>query len=507
MLKKLRRRLAVIFTVLTGAVLTIALAVSTTQSATQIQQSGNALFMRTIERVVSTLVKSEDPPVALITGDIIVCVKQNGLLVEETAAIGAQQAGIAQAPAAYVTSVSVSLESKEALFEAAKAAAQEREPADDNTVLYSIVTYTGETPVEDSSGVGSMATEKISFAYVMDANYDFTLGDEDIFEVSSGGESYRAAYFTLRTNADAGYESIHMTHDLAGRQQVHIGDGPSFEAAILENLGEEKQQIVQDVLLHLLILLGGLAALFLANWALAGLVLRSTSEGLRRQTEFVAAASHELRSPLAVIRASLSAAKEARQDADEPQAEKFNDAAMGETERMGRLVDDLLLLAGGDAGSWQLNKSPVDLDTLLIDAVESYTPLAKAKGLRLELSLPDKTLPKPNGDAERLRQILAVLLDNALQYAPAGTAIQLAAEAKKGRVSISVADGGPGIPENEKERVFDRFYRADKSRHDKAHFGLGLAVARELAGLHGGKLVVADTQGGGATFTLTLPLG
>ena len=111
------------------------------------------------------------------------------------------------------------------------------------------------------------------------------------------------------------------------------------------------------------------------------------------------------------------------------------------------------------------------------------------------------------GDAERLKQLLAILLHNALEHTPPGTAVtlRLCAGGAKAPLSIAVADNGPGIADADKAKIFERFYRADPSRTDKQHCGLGLAVAQELARLHGAALRVSDTPGGGATFTVQFP--
>lgn len=217
--------------------------------------------------------------------------------------------------------------------------------------------------------------------------------------------------------------------------------------------------------------------------------------------EHYTAAGHELRGPLAVVKTSLSAMQAS--PADTPQ---YLAAIGSEADRMARLVDDLLLLAGSDAGTWRMRMEPVDADALVIGAHEQFAPLVKARGLRLALDLPEETLPPLWGDAGRLRQLLLVFISNACAYAPSGSDVTLRARAEKGWVLLSVEDHGPGVPDAEKAHVFERFYRADKSRTGKEHYGLGLSVAQELAALHGGDILLTDTPGGGATFTLRLPV-
>lgn len=243
----------------------------------------------------------------------------------------------------------------------------------------------------------------------------------------------------------------------------------------------------------------GLAALGLIAWALAGRAVRPVEESLARQTSFVAAASHELRSPLAVISANAQQLPALAENAP------YADVIRAEAARMGRLVGDLLLLAGSDARSYTLSRHPVSAETLLAGLYARYAPLAAQKGIALCAELPEAPLPDILGDAERLQQLLGILAQNALDYTPQGGTVTLGADTARGRVRLWVRDTGPGIPDADKERVFDRFYRADKSRGEKTHFGLGLSVARELAALHGGTLRVGDAPGGGACFVLTLP--
>lgn len=273
--------------------------------------------------------------------------------------------------------------------------------------------------------------------------------------------------------------------------------------------------------------LAGALALGLTAWLLAGAAIRPTALAAARQREFVAAASHELRTPLAAVSASLEAAGlalaagEGKGAGGWPAGDpaRFLQTARQETGRMVRLVDDLLLLAGSDAAAWQLRPARVALDEVCRAAYEQFLPLARTAGRRLTLLLEGSDAgdaappPAPEvwGDEERLVQLLGVLLDNALEYAPPGSAVELALRCRGGRAAVLVRDHGPGVPDADKQRIFARFYRAEQSRTDRAHFGLGLAVACELARLHGARLSVRDTldargRPDGATFVLELKL-
>lgn len=172
---------------------------------------------------------------------------------------------------------------------------------------------------------------------------------------------------------------------------------------------------------------------------------------------------------------------------------------------MARLINDMLSLANADNHSWNLLTSPCELDTLLLETYEKYEPLANSKNLHLNIRLPEEPLPPCRCDASRVSQILAVLLDNALSYVPENGQITLSVRKENSFFFLTVTDNGPGIPDSAKEAVFQRFYRADASRHDKQHFGLGLCIAKEITLLHHGTISVTDTPGGGATFKIKLP--
>lgn len=250
--------------------------------------------------------------------------------------------------------------------------------------------------------------------------------------------------------------------------------------------------------------LAGTALLSGAGWLLAGRMVRPVRQAWQHQNEFIAAAGHELRSPLAVIKASLTAAG----TADAAQRESFLAAARRETDRLALLTDDLLILAAGEAGALSLHPGPVAPDTLCIEVYEQFYLLARAKGHPLTLDLPDTPVPPLTTDAPRLTQLLSILVQNALDHTPPGTPVTLALQMTAGRrsaVRFSVIDHGPGIPDAAKAQVFLRFYRGDESRTRKQNFGLGLSVARELAALLGAGLTLEDTPGGGATFTVELP--
>ena len=211
-----------------------------------------------------------------------------------------------------------------------------------------------------------------------------------------------------------------------------------------------------------------------------------------------------MRSPLAVIKASLQAID------DNPVSDRRDvllHSAQSETDRMVHLTDDLLLLANGDLENMPTNLELLAPDNLCIEMYDQFYLLAQQSGHSLSLLLPDGPVNRIQANEERLRQLLSLLLRNAIEHTPQGCTIQivLAGGTDREPVSISVIDHGPGIPDDAKKHIFERFYRADASRTNKLNFGLGLSVAQELARLHGASLKVQDTPGGGATFVLRFP--
>jgi signal transduction histidine kinase len=229
--------------------------------------------------------------------------------------------------------------------------------------------------------------------------------------------------------------------------------------------------------------------------------LRPVEDSLKSQREFIAAASHELKSPLTVIQANA----EALQGAEPTQGRSYG-VILEECGRMARLIRGLLTLASGDAGRWNMRIQPVDGDSLLIETWEAFREPLRGKGLDFTLKIQEERCPRVLCDRERIGQVLAILLDNAMTYACGGGRVELEGRTQGRQFEIAVIDHGPGISREERSRVFRRFYQSDPSRTAKDHFGLGLSIAKEIVEQHRGSLTLSDTPGGGCTFRLTLPL-
>lgn len=259
--------------------------------------------------------------------------------------------------------------------------------------------------------------------------------------------------------------------------------------------GIQQQRFVVSTAVFLAIMILGIF-----SWLFTGRMLKPIQDNQQRQTEFIAAASHELRTPLAAI---LSAAS-AMERAEPLQRSQFSDMIHREGNRMSRLIGDMLTLASSDSKTWTLQKEPVELDMLLLEVYEAQYPLAKEQGIALTLSLYEQDIPPIKLDKDRFSQVVSILLDNARNHASGKIELELAVH--RNRAQIRVSDNGSGISDNEKELIFERFYRSEKSRSDRGHFGLGLSIAAEIVKKHNGRIWVQDASIGGAEFVVELPL-
>ncbi len=217
------------------------------------------------------------------------------------------------------------------------------------------------------------------------------------------------------------------------------------------------------------------------------------------QQRLVADVSHELRTPLTTIQGNLDLLR--RGAAADPAMRGDALRAIGdETARMRRMVNDLLLLAQADAGL-KLRLEPVELDTLLLEVYRQTQVLASGVTVRLGAEDQASVL----GDEDRLRQLLLNLVDNAIKYTPAGGMVTLGLSRRDGWAQIAVSDTGMGIAAEDLPHIFERFYRADRSRGRSGGSGLGLPIAGWIAQAHGGRIEVTSQVGQGSVFTVWLP--
>ncbi len=227
--------------------------------------------------------------------------------------------------------------------------------------------------------------------------------------------------------------------------------------------------------------------------------LTAQRQALRRQREFAADASHELRTPLTVVRASV---EHLRRHASEPVAtvgDALNDID-AEVDNLTRLVEELLLLARSDSGAASIERTPVDLGDIAADAASSLVKPASERGVSISAD------PEPSpllGDAARLRQLVLILVDNALAHSPRGGTIAVTVRHEGDRNRLVVEDDGKGLREEDLPRVFERFWRGAAAPPGGA--GLGLAIAHWIVTAHGGTIAAENRDPHGARFTVDLP--
>jgi len=227
--------------------------------------------------------------------------------------------------------------------------------------------------------------------------------------------------------------------------------------------------------------------------------LDQSFESMRR---FVADASHELRTPIAIIRGEADVALSHERPPEEYRVSLA--IVLEEARRLSRLVDDLLNLARADAGHVKLRVEEFYFNDLVAECCRSVQPLAAARSVELECRAGGDVPFR--GDQDLLRRLVVNLLDNAIRYTPAGGKVSAALEADGPQVRIAISDTGCGIAAESAPHVFDRFYRADRGRsREDGGFGLGLAIVKWIAESHRGAIDLATQPGAGTTFTITLP--
>jgi two-component system sensor histidine kinase CiaH len=283
--------------------------------------------------------------------------------------------------------------------------------------------------------------------------------------------------------------------------------GPIVVQVVQDRTDEQKTlDVIADVVIFggilAVVVAGGFGALY-ARRALAPIrtSLATQRLALRRQREFAADASHELRTPLTVIRSSVEYLGRHRSEPVAAVGDALEDIT-AEVDQLSTLVEDLLLLARSDSGAVELDRLPLDLGDVAGEAASTMAQPAADRNVRIVVD------PEPaavTGDPVRLRQLVAILVDNAIRHSPAGGEVRVAVRADGRSSDLSVEDDGPGIRPEDLPRVFDRFWRAPGA--PPGGTGLGLAIAQWIVERHGGRIAVINRAGGGARFDVHLPAG
>ena len=305
----------------------------------------------------------------------------------------------------------------------------------------------------------------------------------------AGNEVYKSPGWAALT-----YSAADTIEANFGRLIMRVGLRPEF-ADVLVVGGLPRSRV--PAIVALLLIAAGLLSVALVQ-------LRRQQELAHLRTEFVSGVSHELRTPLAQIRwfAELLHMGKLRTEDERRRSAAIIDQ---EARRLTYLVENVLNFSRGEKGTNQVSLAPADLDHELQEVVELFTPLARARRMVIDTSLAAKAVVEVDRDA--LRQMLLNLLDNAVKYGPPGQTITVGSEIAGDRARIYVEDEGPGIPHEDRQRVWEPYVRlAREAERSTGGSGIGLAVVRELVVLHGGRTRAEGSRGGGARFVIELPL-
>jgi signal transduction histidine kinase len=294
---------------------------------------------------------------------------------------------------------------------------------------------------------------------------------------------------------------VHVRRDTFGTTDLILVVGTP-----LSDVTRERREAAEAMLvgIPLGLLLAAAGGLWLATVGLAPIsaMIERLGASLKTQRQFMADASHELRTPVSVVRtaADVTLSREHRDEAEYREALAI---VGGQARHLGRLVDDMLMLARADAGGYALRVVDLYLDELIEGCRRTLDVLAAERGVRIRVApLPEMPF---RGDEDLLRQLVTNILQNAVQHTPCGGSVELTVARAADRIAIRVTDSGPGIAPADQQRIFDRFVQLDPARRLQGT-GLGLPIARWIAEAHRGALTLERSGPTGSTFCVSLPL-
>ncbi|NLI54667.1 MAG: HAMP domain-containing histidine kinase [Clostridiales bacterium] len=352
-----------------------------------------------------------------------------------------------------------------------------------------------EKPNDWNSGL-PQRNSNLTIGFVVSVDSDGTASIESGGSVSASDETAQTlAQLALDSGKESGllraYSLRYQVATDSGATRIAFLDASSDLAAMAE-------LIVSSLLVGALALL----AFFFVSLLLANLALKPVEAAWNRQKQFVADASHELKTPLTVILANqkILLSHPERSVANERQ---WIDNTQSEGDRMKSLIEDLLFLAKSDDGGGRETLDEVNLSDLAQGSLLSFASLAFESGIALNDDIQQHvSLP---GSESKLRRLCGILLDNALKYANMHGTVDIALRTEGPNALLSVHNTGAPIPEEELPHLFERFYRVDRAR-SAGGYGLGLSIAQSIVQAQGGKISVVSAAGTGTTFLVTLPL-
>lgn len=324
---------------------------------------------------------------------------------------------------------------------------------------------------------------------IIEHSSDIAISDEDM-------EEFKEA--ALKNGVDAG--NVVNNRYKFNFLKVYKGYGSLI---VFLDYSVEEEMLKPLLMASIFIGLLSVVLVFIVSFFLANKAIKPIKTSWEKQTVFIADVSHELRTPLTVANSNLEIVMENTDETIGSQS-KWIGNVHDELERMKKLVDDLLFLARADAEG-EMPKEYFDLSILLYKIYDSFTPLAQHKDLKFLLNNIDNIVVY--GSEFRIKQLITILLDNAIKYTGSGGKIELKLESGGNTFQLSVKDTGEGIPKEHMSKIFDRFYRVDKSRsRNYGGSGLGLAIAKCIVNEHKGTINVASEVSKGTEFIISLPI-
>lgn len=316
-------------------------------------------------------------------------------------------------------------------------------------------------------------------------------------------EEEQAALLKDALSQSQGKGKVRYSQETYRFQKSVFSENQDEITIVFMNIEQERETLARLKTILIMIGLAGIIVVFVSSLFLAGRALIPIKKSWDRQKSFVADASHELRSPLAVIETNLELVLGNGEETVESQ-KKWLGNILTENRRMSKLVSDLLFLARADSNQQMFEKRFFPLEDVLMEAVLSLQPLASKKSIVLEADI--KPACEFFGDEARIKQLIVILVDNAIKYTQQNGLVQVSLNLHESQIEIIVADNGEGIAKEHLDKIFERFYRVDKARsRESGGTGLGLSIADWIVKGHHGTITVASTPGKGTTFKVSLP--
>lgn len=346
----------------------------------------------------------------------------------------------------------------------------------------------------------------------VDAVDELRIPDRSLYLLDTAGVPQRpvAAPAVIRVAAVRAVETgpIDMHVKVAGGPRLQLfaepftlPSGHRYVAVVAANRVELEDRYAAVILLFSTLAFAGVLLVAIGGWLLARKAVQPVEKSVEQMRRFMADAAHELRTPIAVLRSRTEVALQRERDVT---AYIATLQAVGtEAERVGGIVEDLLTLARADAGERPLRRETLFLDDIVLDASSAMSALAAERGVTFAVERFEEA--PVIGDPVLLRQLVLIVLDNAIKFTPTGGSVRLRVGREAGRATMAVEDTGIGIADAEIPRIFDRFYRGESARERSGGVGLGLSIARWIADAHGATIAVTSTVNRGTTVTVTFP--